>query len=88
MSYPIKIAEFDMSFFTEDPSWLVLTAEESAHGYDYTLTYYISDDSDPLGRSEHWTFHDQESADIAAYYMEAKIKEMLSKGGLCNADVH
>ena len=79
MPYPIEIAKFDLSVFTGNPACLVLTAEESAHGYDYTLTYYISDDSDPLGRSEHWTFHDQESADVAAYYMAAKIKEILAR---------
>lgn len=77
MPYKIKIAEFDLSFFTGDPTLIVLTAEESKHGYDYTLTYYRSDDSDPLGCSEHWTFHDQESAYVASYYMAAKIKEIL-----------
>lgn len=77
MPYPIKIAEFDLSFFTGNPAWLILIAEEAEHGYDYTLTYYRSDDSDPFRCSEHWTFHDQESADVASYYMAAKIKEIL-----------
>lgn len=77
MPYPIKIAEFDLSFFTGYPTWLVLIAEEAKHGYDYTLTYYRSDDSNPFGCSEHWTFHDQVSADVASYYMAAKIKEIL-----------
>ena len=77
MPYPIKVAELDLNFFTGDPTWLVLTAEEAEHGYDYTLTYYRSDDSTPLEWSEHWTFHDQASADVAAYYMAHKIKEIL-----------
>lgn len=77
MSYPIKVAELDMSFFTGDPTWLVLTAEEAEHGYDYTLTHYHGDDSEPLGCSERWTFYDQASADVAADFMAAKIKEIL-----------
>ena len=77
MSYPIKITEFDLSFFTGDPTWLVLTAEEAEHGYDYTLTHYRGDDSNPLGCTEHWTFYDQPTADNAASFMAAKIKEII-----------
>lgn len=77
MSYPIKIAEFDMSLFTEYPSWLVLTAEEAAHGYDYTLAYYSSDAKNPLGLVGRWMFYDQPSADATADFMVAKIKEIL-----------
>lgn len=76
MLYPIKIAEFDLSFFVGDATWLVLTAEEAEHGYDYTLTYYRSD-SNHLGDSECWTFYDQPSADAAADFMAVKIKEIL-----------
>lgn len=78
MPYPIKIAEFDLSFFIGIPTWLVLTAEEAEHGYDYTLTYYRADDSEPLERSERWTFYDQPRADAAANFTAAKIKEILS----------
>ena len=79
MSYPIKVADLDLSFFLGDPAGLILTAEEAEHGYDYTLTYYHDDDdSKPLGCSEHWTFYDQPSADAAADFMAAKIKEFLS----------
>ena len=77
MFYPIKIAEFDLSFFIGDPARLVLTAEEAEHGYDYTLTHYRGDDSDPLECTEHWTFYDQPTADNAASFMAAKIKEIL-----------
>lgn len=79
MPYQIKVAEIDLSFFTGDPTWLVLTAEEAEHGYDYTLTHYCDCDRDskPLGRSEHWAFHDQATADAAAGFMAAKIKEIL-----------
>ena len=77
MSYPIKIAELDLSFFTGNPTWLVLTAEEAEHGYDYTLTYYRGDDSNPLGCSERCTFYDQPRADAVADFMAAKIKEIL-----------
>ena len=78
MAYPIKIAEIDLSFFIGDPTWLVLTAEDAEHGYDYTLTYYRGDDSKPLGCPEHWTFYDQPSADAAVDFMAAKIKKILS----------
>lgn len=80
MSYPIKVADIDLSFFTGNNTRLALTAEESEHGYDYTLTYFHDDDDDskPLGcSSEHWTFYDQASADVAADFMAAKIKEIL-----------
>lgn len=78
MGYPIKIAEIDLSFFTGDPTWLVMTAEEAEHGYDYTLTHHRGDDSKALGCIEHWTFYDQASADNAAGFMAAKIKDILS----------
>lgn len=77
MFHQFKVAEIDLSFFTGDPTWLVLTAEEAEHGYDYTLTYYRDDDSKPLECSEHWTFYDQANAGIAADFMAAKIKEIL-----------
>lgn len=78
MRHPLKIAEIDLSFFIGDPTWLVLTAEETEHGYDYTLTYYKCTDASSLGCEEHWTFHDQPSADAAADFMAVKIKEILS----------
>lgn len=77
MSVPIKIAEIDLSFFTGDPTWLVLTAEESTHGYDYTLTCYRGNDSKPLGHAGRCTFYDQQRADTVANFMAAKIKEIL-----------
>ena len=77
MYYPIKVAEFDLSFFLGDPAWLILTAEEAEHGYDYTLTYFRDADAKTSGCSEHWTFYDQPSADAAADFMAAKIKEIL-----------
>ena len=78
MSNPIKIAEIDLSFFIGGIAWLVLTAEETEHGYDYTLTYYKDTETTPLGCEEHWTFYDQPSADAVADFMATKIKESLS----------
>lgn len=77
MPHTSKVAEIDLSYFTGCTTVLLLTAEEAEHGYDYTLTYYRSDDSTPLELAKHWTFHNQENADVAAYYMAAKIKEIL-----------
>lgn len=77
MYYPIKIAEIDLSFFTGNPTQLVLTAEDAEHGYNYALTYYHSDDSQPLGCSERWAFYDEPNADVPAYFMADKIKEIL-----------
>lgn len=77
MFHLLKIADVDLSFFTGDNTRLVLTAKESEHGYDYTLTCHRDDDSKPLGCSEHWTFYDQPSADAAADFMASKIKEIL-----------
>lgn len=78
MTHPIKIAEFDLSFFTGDPTWLVMTADEAEHGYDYTLAHYRGDDSNALRCIEQWAFYDQASADNAADFMAAKIKDILS----------
>lgn len=66
MSYPIKIAEFDLSVFTETNAQVVLTADESAHGYDYHVTAYIEGADDvPLCRSHTFDFYDQATADSA-----------------------
>lgn len=78
MTYPIKIAEVDLSFLTGDPTWLVMTADEAEHGYDYTLTHCRGDCSEASGCIERWTFRDQASADDAAGFMAAKIKDILS----------
>lgn len=78
MFHLFKVAEIDLSFFTGENTWLVLTAEESEHGYDYNVGYY-SDSADPISVvEEHHMFHDQSSADDAVSFMAAKIKEILS----------
>lgn len=66
MSYPIKIAEFDLSIFTETNAQVVLTADESAHGYDYHVIAYIEGTDDVLFCSSHtFNFYDQVTADSA-----------------------
>ena len=77
MFHPIKVAEINLSFFTGENTRLVLTAEESEHGYDYNMTYY-SDSSNPISViEEHHMFYDQVSADNAMTFMAAKVKEIL-----------
>lgn len=78
MSRLFKVAEIDLSFFTGENTWLVLTAKESEHGYDYNVGYY-SDSTDPISVvEEHHMFYDQTTADNAMSFMAAKIKEILS----------
>ena len=78
MSHLLKIADIDLSFFTGENTRVVLTAEESEHGYDYNVTCY-SDSVDPVAViEEHRMFHDQATADDAVFFMAAKIKEILS----------
>lgn len=73
----IKIADIDLSIFVGDNTRLVLTAEESEHGYDYDVTYY-TDSVDPISvAEEHCIFYDQPTADNAVSFMAAKIKEIL-----------
>ena len=78
MFHLFKVAEIDLSFFTGENTWLVLAAKESEHGYDYNVCYY-SDSADPISvTEEHHMFYDQATADNAASFMAAKIKEILS----------
>lgn len=66
MSYPIKVAEFDLSVFTETNTQVVLTADESAHGYDYHVTAYIEGADGVSGsRKRTLDFYDQATADSA-----------------------
>lgn len=77
MSRQFKVAEINLSLFTGENTWLVLTAKESEHGYDYDVTYYC-DSVDPISVvEEHHMFYDQAAADNAASFMAAKIKEIL-----------
>ena len=77
MFHLLKIADIDLSFFTGENTRIVLTAKESEHGYDYNVTCY-SDDVDTVSViEEHHMFYDQPSADAAADFMAAKIKEIL-----------
>ena len=77
MFQPFKVAEIDLSFFTGENTWLVLTAKESEHGYDYNVGYY-SESADPINVvEEHHLFYDQATADNAMSFMAAKIKEIL-----------
>lgn len=78
MFHLFKVAEIDLSFFTGENTWIVLTAKESEHGYDYNVTYY-SDSNDPVSViEEHHMFYDQPTADDAVSFMAAKIKEILN----------
>ena len=62
MFQPFKVAEIDLSFFTGENTWLVLTAKESEHGYDYNVGY-CSESADPINVvEEHLMFYDQQRA--------------------------
>ena len=78
MCHLLKIADIDLSFITVDNMRIVLTAKESEHGYDYDVACY-SDSVDPIEViEEHHLFYDRPTADAAADFMTAKIKEILS----------
>lgn len=78
MSRLFKVAETDLSLFTGENTWVVLTAKESEHGYDYNVSCY-SDNADLINVvEEHHMFYDQTTADKAVSFMAAKIKEILS----------
>ena len=78
MTYPIKIAEIDLSIFTGTNTQLVMTAEESEHGYDYHVTAYIEDADDILCyRKQTWDFYDQPSADKAVEQLKKCVLAFL-----------
>lgn len=78
MSYPIKIAEFDLSVFTGSCTQVVLTADESAHGYDYHVTAYIEGTDDILcGRRQTFDFYDQVTADSAVECLKKCVSAFL-----------
>ena len=78
MSYPIQIVEIDLSFFTGCISYLAMTAEESRHGYDYTVTYYYDDEFRGVQDcKQQWVLYDQRTADHAAEFMLRRLKEIL-----------
>ena len=69
--HPIKIAEFDLSVFTGTSTQVVLTAEESEHGYDYHVTTYIEDSTLPAGYIERTSnFYDRATAESAVDHLK------------------
>lgn len=78
MFHLFKVAEIDLSFFTGENTRIVLTAEESEHGYDYNVGCYSDGNDSVSAIEEHHMFLDQPTADNAASFMAAKIKEILS----------
>lgn len=71
MSYSIKIAEFDLSVFTGTNTQVVLTAEESEHGYDYHVTTCIEDSALPAGYiKQTLNFYDQATAESAVNHLK------------------
>lgn len=78
MAYPIKIAEIDLSIFTGTNTQLVMTAEESEHGYDYHVTAFIEGTDDILVcRKQSWVFHDQPTADEAVEHLKKCVLAFL-----------
>lgn len=80
MSHPIKIAEFDLSVFTGVSTQLIMTAEESEQGYDYTVAAYIGDlDNILVSCIYQKHFHDQETADEAVKHMKHLMLELIQR---------
>lgn len=74
----IKIAELDLSVFTGTNTQVVLTADESAHGYDYHVTSYIEGTDDILSsRRQTFNFYDQSTADIAIERLKKCVLDFL-----------
>lgn len=79
MPYPIKIAEFDLSVFTETNAQVLLTADESAHGYDYHVTAYAEDaDGISTCRKQTFNFYDQVTADSAVECLKKCVLSFLN----------
>lgn len=80
MSYPIKIAEFDLSIFTGTNTQAVLTADESAHGYDYHVVVYVEGVNGILGsRKQTFNFYDQPTADNAVECLKKCVSMVIGK---------
>ena len=76
----IKIAEFDLSVFTGTNTQAVLTADESAHGYDYHVTVYIEGmDGVSASRKQTFNFYDQATADNAVECLKKCVLAILGK---------
>lgn len=80
MSYPIKIAEFDLSIFTGTNTQIVLSADESAHGYDYhVVVYFEGVDGILVSRKQTFDFYDQPTADNAVKCLKKCVSMLLGK---------